>query len=99
MKANIKFGDRYNDISGSSADEFASELLYLEDGDFEEVVLDFEGTEHINSMALGSIFAAHQKLQQQGRKMSLINVNDQIKRLMEVANLADILSSEDERVE
>ena len=96
MMITFNVGEKYPQVSGPAADEFAAELIRLEDTDFEEVHLDFRGTEYINSMAMGSLFATCQKLQEQGRKLRLLHVNDKIRRLLRVANLTTILELDDE---
>jgi anti-sigma B factor antagonist len=97
MQVRLDVGNQFKEITGDTADEFAQELLRMEDSDFEEIVLDFDGTEYMNSMAMGSIFATYQKLSEQNRKLKIINVNDKIFRLLRMANLTGILDmSQDE---
>lgn len=94
MQVTFTVGHKFPRVSGAASDEFAAELLRLEDSDFEEIILDFDGTEYINSMAMGSIFATYQHLREQGRSLRLVNVNESIQRLFRVANLNDLLLSE-----
>ncbi|MHC4871802.1 MAG: STAS domain-containing protein [Planctomycetota bacterium] len=94
MEVTLNVGKDFPQINGDNSDQFATEMLKLEDSDIDEVVLDFEGTEYINSMAMGTIFATFQKLEEQERNLKLINVNEKIKRLLKVANLADVFSVE-----
>lgn len=94
MQITFNVGEKYPQISGETADDFAAELIRLEDTDFEEVCLDFRGTEYINSMAMGSLFATCQKLQEQDRRLRILNVNDKIRRLLTVANLTSLLDIE-----
>jgi anti-anti-sigma factor len=97
MHVTFNVGEQYPQISGKQADEFATELIRLEDSDFEDVILDFKGTEYINSMAMGSIFATYQKLQEEGRHLKLVNVNDKIRRLLRVANLTSLIGEDGEQ--
>ncbi len=90
MEITLSLGKDFPQIDGSNSDEFAAEIIKIEDADIKEVILDFEGTEYINSMAMGTIFATYQKLKDQDRKLSIINVNDKIKRLLKVANLTSV---------
>lgn len=94
MEITLRVGEKFPQVSGASADEFAAELIRLEDSDFEAIVLDFSGTEYINSMAMGSIFATYQKLTEQKRTLRIINVNDKIRRILKVANLTQVLEIE-----
>ena len=95
MQITHNVGKKYASVTGGNVDEFASDLLRLEDSDFEEIVLDFDGTEYVNSMAMGSIFALYQKLRQQQRKLRIINANDKFMRLLKMANLTAILGLDD----
>ena len=92
MEVTFRVGERFPEISGETADQFAEEMLRLEDSDFEEVVLDFAGTNYINSMAMGTIFATYQKLSENERNLRIMNVNDKIYRLFKMANLVDLLN-------
>ena len=94
MKVNLEIGKQYQEITGESADAFAEELMKLEDGDFQEVTLDFEGTELISSMAMGSLFSAHMKFSEQGRSLSVINVGDKVLRLLTMVGLDHLVKKE-----
>jgi anti-anti-sigma factor len=91
MEIKLEVGKEFSELSGTTADRFADELIRLEDSDFEEIILDFSGTESINSMSMGTIYATHQKLAAQDRKLTMINVNERIKRLFKLANLSGII--------
>lgn len=99
MRITLDIGSKFPEITGEAADLFAAELLKIEEGDSEEVVLDFGGTETISSMAMGSIFAAHQKLTDQDRKLLIINASDKIKRLLKMVNMNHLLRIEGEDAE
>lgn len=92
MEVTLNVGKDFPEINGDNSDKFATEMLKLEDSEIDNVILDFEGTEYINSMAMGTIFATYQKLEEQKRSLKLINLNDKIKRLLKIANLTDIFS-------
>ena len=92
----LEIGKQFPEITGAASDAFAAELMKAEDSDFTEVILDFEGTETISSMAMGSIFATHQKMAEQSRKLIIINASDKIKRLLRMVNMAHLLVEEGE---
>lgn len=94
MEITLNVGKKFPQINGETSDQFAKEILRLEDSDFETIILDFDGTEYINSMAMGTIFATYQKLSESGKSLKMINVNDRIKKLFKVANLTTILDME-----
>ena len=94
MQIVVPVGKKFPEINGAASDDFAEEMLRVEDSDFEEVILDFEGTENINSMAMGCLFSTHQKLQEQDRTLRIIHVEPRIRRLLKVANLESIVEDD-----
>lgn len=91
MKITMEIGKQYPAIVGAASDQFASELMKIEDSDYNEVILDFDGTESISSMAMGSLFATHQKMAEQSRKLVVINAGEKIKRLLRMVNMAHLV--------
>ncbi|MFH0910838.1 MAG: STAS domain-containing protein [Planctomycetota bacterium] len=91
MQHLIKIGVRFPQIVGEDNEKFMAELARAEASDYDEIVLDFEGTDQVNSLALGTIFTSYQKLASQGRRLKLIHVNDRIRRLLQIANLAHVI--------
>ena len=71
MKVTLEIGKQFPEITGESSDSFAKELIKMEDSDYKHVILDFDGTNSINSMAMGSLFASHQKLSDSPYKISI----------------------------
>lgn len=62
------------DVVASMADDFKSELLSLIKESSSEVVIDLGGVEMVDSVGIGVIIAAHNTLNQSGRKLKVINV-------------------------
>ena len=91
MKIELDIGKDFPEITGSNADEFARELLKLEESDYKEVVLDFSSTRAISSMAMGSLFATYQKMVTQNRTMKIVNPSESIERLLKLVNMHDLL--------
>jgi len=94
MEVTYKVGEKTPSISGEAVDGFTKDLLRLQEGNFEEVTLDFAGTKHIGSLGIGSIFATHNKLSSETRTLKLINVPERIYRVFSIANLTDHLNIE-----
>lgn len=92
MEIVMNVGEKFPQLTGPSSDEFAKELLRLEDSDFEHIILDMNGVDCISSMAMGSIFAMYQKLNEQGRKMVIQNASDQVSRLLRMVNMSHLTS-------
>lgn len=92
MRLVIEIGKKYPEITGPTSDAFASELNKIcATGYFNELVLDFEGTRIISSMAMGTLFAIYQKLKEQGKTLQIINASDKVTHLLRMVNMADIL--------
>ena len=91
MKVTLEIGKQFPEITGTASDTFAAELMKIEDSDFREVILDFKGTDAISSMAMGSIFATHQKMSEQGRKLIIKNASEKIQRLLRMVNMAHLV--------
>lgn len=91
MKITMNIGKQFPDITGEMTDQFATELLKIEDSDYDEVTLDMAGTQSISSMAMGSLFATHQKMSEEGRKLIVINASDKIQRLLRMVNMAHLI--------
>ena len=94
MEIVVNVGEQFPQLTGPASDEFAKELLRLEDSDFEVVVLNMSGVESISSMAMGSIFASHQKLNEQGRRLIIKDASAQVSRLLKMVNMAHLSEEE-----
>lgn len=92
MRLVVEIGKKYPEITGPISDAFAAELQRIvSTGDFTELVLDFEGTKVISSMAMGTLFQVYQKLRDQGKPFRLINASDKVTHLLRMVNMAEIL--------
>lgn len=92
MRLVLEIGKKYPEITGPISDAFAAELnKAVANNDFEELILDFEGTKIISSMAMGTIFSIYQKLKEQGKSMQIIHASDKVTHLLRMVNMADIL--------
>lgn len=92
MRLVVEIGKKYPEITGPMSDAFAAELQRIVSaGDFTELVLDFEGTKIISSMAMGTLFQVYQKLRDQGKPFRLINASDKVTHLLRMVNMAEIL--------
>ncbi len=99
MEVTLEIGKQFPEITGAASDAFAAELMKAEDSEFNRVILDFDGTQTISSMAMGSIFATHQKMAEQERALTIINASDKIKRLLRMVNMAHLIAEEKARQE
>lgn len=92
MRLILDIGKKYPEITGPISDAFAAEMnQVVSSGDFTELVLDFNGTKIISSMAMGAIFQTYQKLKEQGKKLQIINASEKVTHLLRMVNMAEIL--------
>ena len=88
----LDIGARYPEITGPFSDAFAAELnKACAESDFTELVLDFSGTKIISSMTMGTIFAVHQKLREQGKTIQIKNASDRVQHLFRMVNMTELL--------
>ena len=93
MELVVDIGIKYPQITGPMADAFAAELDKLVNSpEYTSLVLDFQGTKVLSSMAIATLFSAFQKLKEQKRKMKIINASDRVTHLLRMVNMTDILT-------
>jgi len=93
MRLLLDIGKKYPEITGPISDAFAADLKQATEAkDFNELVLDFNGTKIISSMAMGTLFATFQKLKDEGKTMHIINASEKVTHLLRMVNMAEILT-------
>ena len=75
------------DIVASMAKEFREELISKVTEGVQELVIDLEGVEMIDSVGLGLFIAAHNSLSRLGGKLIVCNVSDDICKLFKTMRL------------
>lgn len=66
------------DVVASMADDFKADLLSVINDSSGEVVIDLDGVEMVDSVGIGVIIAAHNTLNQVGRKLKVTNVTKDV---------------------
>lgn len=61
-------------------------------GSDEEIVLNFESVDRVDSSGLGAIIACYVTLQRKKKRLSLVNLNDKIKEIFFYTHLSKILN-------
>lgn len=93
MRLTLDIGKKYPEITGPLSDAFTEDLnRALASRDFSELVLDFRGTRVISSVAMGALFAAHQKLKEQGKSMQVVNASDKVTHVLRMMNMSELFS-------
>lgn len=62
------------DVVASMAESFKAELLSVINDSTNEIVIDLDGAEMVDSVGIGVIIAAHNTLNQSDRTLKVINV-------------------------
>lgn len=73
-------------------DEFSRALTGIVDNNGNDIIIDLESVNHMSSSYIGSIIAACQTAERQGKNFRLINVGGRLYDLLDMLNLTDILS-------
>lgn len=80
---------------GESAAFFAQTLDRTLNEDSGDVIVDFSKINYIDSTGIGELVGYLGRFQDRSRKLILVNPSDRIRRLLEVARLADLFQIHD----
>lgn len=61
------------------------------DGNNDEIVLNFESVNHVDSSGLGAIISCYVTLHRKKKKLSLVNLNDKIKEIFFYTHLSKVI--------
>jgi anti-anti-sigma factor len=93
MKATLVIEDR--DLQGLRTwDQFSEKLTSMADAGFTEIVVDLGAVRTVSSLALGSIVATHQKMASVGNRLVVVNLSEDLKRLVAQTRLLGIINVE-----
>jgi anti-sigma B factor antagonist len=81
------------DLASSPALE--EELERVSESDSEVVIVDLRELEFMDSTGLSILVRAHQKAEQQGRRLGLVNGSQQVQRLLTLTGVAERLTLAD----
>ncbi len=85
----IQLPDRV--LGGSEAMEFSALThKYLNDEAHNQIIIDLERVEVMNSSGLGMLVAAYTSATKQSKKIEFINIPDKIMKLLEMTHLNEI---------
>ena len=80
---------------GESAAFFAQTLARALEEEVSHVVIDFSKINYIDSTGIGELVGYLSRFQDQSRKLILVNPSQRIRRLLEVARLAELFPTYD----
>lgn len=78
-------------ISGPLRDEFISLLLTVRESTAEDVILDFQGVSSLSSISLASVGKLHTWMEEHGRRLYIVNLEDHVSELFVITGLSTIL--------
>jgi len=91
MRAVVNLSREFSEISRWNSDKFAEEMLKIEESGIDEIILDLAGVSSLTSMAIGSIYSAFERLSSEGRKLTVVNPNERIKKLLTITGVKGLL--------
>jgi anti-anti-sigma factor len=84
-----------DNINSETIDEFEKKVKSLVDEGFMKIVLDFNDVEFISSQGLGILVINYKPVAEKGGYIALVNLNDSIRRVMEITRLDKVLKIAD----
>lgn len=93
MKITYKINDHFEKIDRENTDDFAKDIIRLEEGDFEEIEVDFEGIEYLSSMGIGVLFSLAQGLKERKARLKFLNLNPTMQKVFDMAGLNTYLEN------
>lgn len=86
---------RIVDLSGgltvTTVDNLKREVSVAADGNDDEIVLNFESVDHVDSSGLGAVISCYVTLHRKKKRLSLVNLNDRIKEIFFYTHLSKII--------
>ncbi|MGM0607872.1 MAG: STAS domain-containing protein [Candidatus Muiribacteriota bacterium] len=84
-----------DNINSETIEEFEAQIKEWVDNDIIKIVLDLEKVEFISSQGLGILVINYKPAAEKGGYIGLCNLNDSIKRVMEITRLDKVLKIAD----
>jgi len=73
-----------------SSDDLREILLDAAERDFQRLTVDLDGVDFIDSSGVATLVDALQSMNEKGGQLKLINVNDHVHNVFEIANLLEV---------
>ena len=90
-KKSIKILDLWGGLTASNVDTFKKEVNAAAENNHDEIVLNFESVDHVDSSGLGAVISCYVTLHHNRKKLSLVNLNDKIREVFYYTHLAKII--------
>jgi len=81
-------------IDISNSQEFKQQLLRLYDEGFNYIKMDFRNVTAIDSSGLGKLLLLQKKLVERGGELSIVNINEHVKRMFSMIHLYKVIKIE-----
>jgi len=89
---NVRVLDLLGGLTLSTVENLKREVAKAADGDDNEIVLNFESVDHVDSSGLGAIISCYVTLHRNKKRLSLVNLNDKIKEIFFYTHLSKIIN-------
>lgn len=87
----IKILDLWGGLTVSTVEDLKKEVSEAAKGNDDEIVLNFESVDHVDSSGLGAVISCYVTLHRKRKKLSLVNLNNKIREIFYYTHLAKII--------
>ena len=87
----IKILDLLGGLTLSTVENLKKEVGEAANGNDDEIVLNLESVDHVDSSGLGAVISCYVTLHRKRKKLSLVNLNDKIREVFYYTHLAKII--------
>ncbi len=90
-KGNIRVLNLWGSLTVSTVESLKKKVRETTQDNDDEIVLNFESVEHVDSSGLGAIISCYVTLHRMKKKLSLVNLSDKIKMIFFYTHLSKVL--------
>lgn len=88
----IKILDLFGGLTVSTVESLKKKVSEAANGNDDEIVLNFESIDHVDSSGLGAVISCYVTLHRKKKQLSLVNLNDKIKEIFFYTHLSKIIN-------
>jgi anti-anti-sigma factor len=90
-KGNIRILSLWGNLTISTVETLKKKVREAAKENDDEIVLNFESVDHVDSSGLGAIISCYVTLHRMKKKLSLVNLNDKIKTIFFYTHLSKVI--------
>ncbi len=92
MPSIIRVKEKYPDITNHDAEKFRADLFEMEERINNDLTIDLNGVEQLNSIVVSAIIYCYNNMLKTGKKLSVINAGHKNIKIFEMLNVHDVMS-------